>query len=156
MEQHNRKSYLAPPAPKAIGRDGSRESVASAKQLDSSKPRFTPTSGEIPLNIPHDVMSHLHQSPGESRSAVDNQTMGFEHLSLANRDRINSGSPRSARQHRNHRSAEPSPSRPFFPSRSAIPPGGLPMRPAPPPSGPLPTPPSHGESGSWRSYSHRV
>ncbi|KAK2750856.1 MAP kinase kinase (MEK) [Onygenales sp. PD_40] len=81
MEQHNRKSYLAPPAPKAITRDGSRDSISHSRNSEQSpRPRFTPTSGEIPLNISREPSSRMY---GEPRSAVEaSPTMGFEHLSL--------------------------------------------------------------------------
>lgn len=168
MDQANRKSYLAPPAPRAIKRDGSRDSVSHSNSAEKpQKPRFAPT-GEIPLNIPQDP---AQRSPAESRSAIEpsSQTMGFEQLSLSSHDRAANGhhSARSAggrhsSQH-HHRSAESSPQRHHHHTphsagggRSAIPPGGLPIRAAPPPNGPLPTPPNSGEHGSWRGHSHRV
>lgn len=85
MEQHNRKSYLAPPAPRAIKRDGSRDSTAYSpveypldqptqpsshnNQQQQSYP--TPTSGEIPMNF--------SREPGPRNNAG---SLGFENLSL--------------------------------------------------------------------------
>ncbi|EQL29600.1 STE/STE7/MEK1 protein kinase [Blastomyces dermatitidis ATCC 26199] len=89
MEQHNRKSYLAPPAPKAITRDGSRDSISHSRNAETSpRPRFTPTSGEIPLNIAREPNSNSSSSGGarmysDPMSAIEpSSTMGFEHLSL--------------------------------------------------------------------------
>ncbi|OJD20783.1 STE/STE7/MEK1 protein kinase [Blastomyces percursus] len=89
MEQHNRKSYLAPPAPKAITRDGSRDSISHSRNAETSpRPRFTPTSGEIPLNIAREPNSHNSSSSSahmysDPMSAIEpSSTMGFEHLSL--------------------------------------------------------------------------
>ncbi|EEH34973.1 dual specificity protein kinase FUZ7 [Paracoccidioides lutzii Pb01] len=86
MEQHNRKSYLAPPAPKSINRDGSRDSMCHPRTAEPSPaPRFTPTSGEIPLNITREP---LNSSGGlrvysDPMSAMEpSPTVGFEHLSL--------------------------------------------------------------------------
>ncbi|QSS60870.1 MAP kinase [Histoplasma capsulatum] len=87
MEQHNRKSYLAPPAPKAITRDGSRDSISHSRNAEASpRARYTPTSGEIPLNITREPTSNnssAAQMYGDPMSAIEpSSTMGFEHLSL--------------------------------------------------------------------------
>ena len=66
MERHNRKSYLAPPAPRALNRDGSRDSIVQfstdsnstsspdTRSTNSSYQSFTPTSGEIPIIASND------------------------------------------------------------------------------------------------------
>ncbi|OAX77536.1 hypothetical protein ACJ72_08164 [Emergomyces africanus] len=91
MEQHNRKSYLAPPAPKAITRDGSRDSISHSRNAETSpRPHFTPTSGEIPLNIAREPNNNNNNNNstsnriyGDPLSAIEpSSTMGFEHLSL--------------------------------------------------------------------------
>lgn len=102
IQQHNRKSYLAPPAPKAINRDGSRDSPShqepSEKSNKSPRPppppsrhskpqtpqlqqsqqkHVTPTSGEIPVNFSRDS-----ESSSRNRIAVDTpgSSLGLEHL----------------------------------------------------------------------------
>lgn len=83
MDQHNRKSYLAPPAPSSIKRDGSRDSVSRTRQPsdDSPRTRATPTSGEIPLNLARDIKrSEASYKSGTAQSP----TMGLEQLSLHN------------------------------------------------------------------------
>ncbi|OJD09749.1 hypothetical protein AJ78_08948, partial [Emergomyces pasteurianus Ep9510] len=85
MEQHNRKSYLAPPAPKAITRDGSRDSVSHSRNAETSpRTHFSPTSGEIPLNIAREPNNNISgRMYGDPLSAIEpSPTMGFEHLSL--------------------------------------------------------------------------
>ncbi|PGH12258.1 STE/STE7/MEK1 protein kinase [Polytolypa hystricis UAMH7299] len=198
MDQHNRKSYLAPPAPSAITRDGSRDSISHRTPINntpSPNPRFTPTSGEIPLNIAREPTPRGHRENSHSNNisrgagALDlhthnnnhhhpsstsaTPTLGLEHLSLSSSHHLdftnpnysnginpNNGSSRSATaaavRHHNlpTRSNEPSPRQQFAPglpahsassTRSGAAayhhPAGLPMRPAPPPSGPLPAPP---------------
>ncbi|PGH34468.1 STE/STE7/MEK1 protein kinase [[Emmonsia] crescens] len=92
MEQHNRKSYLAPPAPKAINRDGSRDSISHSRNAETSpRPRFTPTSGEIPLNIAREPNNNHSSNSGGGRmygdpmSAIEpSSTINFEQLSLGN------------------------------------------------------------------------
>ncbi|KAL4861495.1 hypothetical protein BDV12DRAFT_64769 [Aspergillus spectabilis] len=63
MERHNRKSYLAPPAPKSLkesSADSSPARVASSVQVQKhvpSKPSRSAT-GDIPLNVVHDTPSY--------------------------------------------------------------------------------------------------
>ena len=75
MERHNRKSYLAPPAPKALKRDGSRDSVVpfsasststssiDTRSTNSSHNAATPTSGEIPILASQDTQYYQSQLP---------------------------------------------------------------------------------------------
>ncbi|KAK2799872.1 MAP kinase kinase (MEK) [Onygenales sp. PD_10] len=166
MEQHNRKSYLAPPAPKAITRDGSRDSISHSRNSEQSpRPRFTPTSGEIPLNISREPSSRMY---GEPRSAVEaSPTMGFEHLSLGSGHHTNGNGTgnnnmgsRSMRGYPGIDTSIPQYASPMSASathtRTAIHSATLPSRPAPPPSGPLPAPPGSAGTGGWRTHSHRT
>ncbi|KAK2757903.1 MAP kinase kinase (MEK) [Arachnomyces sp. PD_36] len=130
MEQHNRKSYLAPPAPKSINRDGSRDSTAMATPRDSPKPPQpqsstsqhhyptppshhntpsqgkypTPTSGEIPLNIaPSDGWPHGYSpNPNSARSPPAAPSLSLEHLSLETNDRHRQPNGSSSSRYQNH------------------------------------------------------
>ncbi|KAL2823505.1 MAP kinase [Aspergillus cavernicola] len=55
MERHNRKSYLAPPAPKSL-----KEDTSSPVVPRPAKPSRSAT-GEIPLNVARDIPSHPRQ-----------------------------------------------------------------------------------------------
>ncbi|PGH10943.1 STE/STE7/MEK1 protein kinase [Helicocarpus griseus UAMH5409] len=183
MEQHNRKSYLAPPAPKAITRDGSRDSISHSRNSETSpRPRFTPTSGEIPLNLAREPSNSSSRGYGDPMSAVEaSPTIGFEHLSLGSGNHSqqdyqehyypngngngngNIGSARTARQYPSHPSIDTSVPQYASPlsasatnTRAAIHSATLLSRPAPPPSGPLPAPPGSAGPAGWRSHSHRI
>ncbi|KAL5043431.1 hypothetical protein BDW71DRAFT_120421 [Aspergillus fruticulosus] len=71
MERHNRKSYLAPPAPKSLKEP--RESSSPA-QVPSPVQKHVPsrpsrgTTGEIPLNVARDSPSHQRQHVPSSQS----------------------------------------------------------------------------------------
>ncbi|KAL4995675.1 kinase-like domain-containing protein [Aspergillus recurvatus] len=71
MERHNRKSYLAPPAPKSLKE--TRESSSPA-QASSPVQKHVPsrpsrgTTGEIPLNVARDSPSYQRQHVPSSQS----------------------------------------------------------------------------------------
>ena len=149
MEKNNRTSYLAPPAPRALNRDGSRDSTSfplskeptipsqnTINSISTSGSRMTPTSGEIPLEIAQQDI------PGSSKSIPSNYRSpalpSLEHLSLeTGSDSDMRPSPKlrinpppiyingnnNGQYPRNDRyepaSAVDPPSRPFFGSRSS-------------------------------------
>lgn len=162
MERHNRKSHLAPqlsPSTQSLLRGESRASPSNSK--DSSASSRTPTSGEIPIS--EDIKYSRQPDPSTARvsasdtngaSSYSSQASGPErpfpprtssnsHIPPA-RQRESSGfNPATAAQIRS----------PGY--NPAIPPSrgkendifgatNLPIRPAPPPSGPLPIPPGAG------------
>jgi mitogen-activated protein kinase kinase len=180
IQAQQRKSYLAPPAPKSLKPDALKETSTTPKALYSESPRSahghpmrahaTPTSGEIPLNIPsegpQDIFHRANTTPNMGRSQA--QFLSLEHLSLETKDaphhndgrrpaRTFAGDPLSA--------VDP-PTRPLFPrvpsstARMGFNTATLPMGAASPPvngppTGPLPAPPtSAGEP--WRSYPYKV
>ncbi|KAI9840618.1 MAG: MAP kinase kinase (MEK) [Thelocarpon superellum] len=127
MEKHNRKSHLAPqlsPSTQALLRS---DEPPSAKYSLSSK---TPTSGEIP------IAGEVKQSPSDHRglAEVNGMPSALRHPGHPPRTSSANGIP--------HVSASL--------ARGSGPGNGighimtttLPMRPAPPPTGPLPAPPS--------------
>lgn len=156
MERHNRKSYLAPPAPKTLNRDGSQDSTSLSNSSDtssyqSSQPRFTPTSGEIPLNIVGGPNTLGRMGTPGARSPPP--PLSLAHLSLETDDLPNGHGSKSTRRAYADEPAsaiEPT-SRPMFPprsssstmvnTRSGLHTAGLPIRAALPPQGPLPPPP---------------
>lgn len=157
MERHNRKSYLAPPAPKAITRDGSRDSTVFPTSAgdevtptnNSYRPQMTPTSGEIPLNYVSDMGS------ARSERAPPPPTLSLQNLSLDTNDiPSTSRSANSRLQQFEPMSAIEQNSRPVFPGRTSSSSAlssrthgsALPVRPTPP-AGPLPPPPV--TTGSW-------
>ena len=152
MEQHNRKSYLAPPAPKHIARDGSSDAVSYSD---------TPTSAEVPLNYAGESSPSMYSDTPTATKVPP--TLGIEHLSIGSYDQINGGGgERTARPANTaQQSSEaylyssPRSSNPY-PPRQGAPSGTLPIRAAPPPTGPLPAPPGSAGTGSWRSQGHRV
>lgn len=166
MESQHRKSYLAPPAPKAINRDGSREvgglpRAPATEALRSSQPSqsasyYTPTSGEIPLNISNDSPSPYGHYPPPSSNATPTANMSratptlpsLEHLSLETQD-FPVGDNRQPPRHYpgDPLSAIDTSSRPLFSrgpntsTKTGLHTATLPMGVAPPPTGPLPPPP---------------
>lgn len=108
MERHNRKSYLLPPAPRALKRDGSRDSVVpfsassttssiDTRSTNSSYNATTPTSGEIPI-LAQDAP--LYQPPPQPSGAATQVPTGIaerspppplslQHLSLETQDAPN-------------------------------------------------------------------
>jgi mitogen-activated protein kinase kinase len=163
MERHNRKSYLAPPPPKSLKdekEESPRRSPAPKPAVSKSSrtPHYTPTSGEIPLNVANEMSSHSRRyhipsnpSPRPSRSTRSPPPISLEHLSLETKDdeyrpgrRAHLGDPVSAleppaRQHVGSRSA----SSHNINSRKPLQSTTLPPRGAPP-SGPLPPAPVPG------------
>ncbi|EGE02545.1 MAP kinase kinase Ste7 [Trichophyton equinum CBS 127.97] len=162
MEQHNRKSYLAPPAPKAITRDGgSGESPSSSGPHTPDETPRQATSGEIPLNIAGDITPRSR--PQATYGIEHSPSMGFEKLSLNTNQaqHYSSGSvPRSSRSPYPHSATStsqgpfaaprPAPSPVYHTTRNGSQSAGLPHLAGPPPKGPLPVPPT---SDSWRSQS---
>ncbi|KAL1962768.1 hypothetical protein VTN77DRAFT_9222 [Rasamsonia byssochlamydoides] len=172
MQAQHRRSYLAPPAPQSLKeanlqpRGANREApTRSSLNVPSHE---TPTSGEIPLNIPSDVTSHGHYRTSASTKTPHNSTPttqdllpSLEHLSLETKDVANGEGRRPSRSFANdpHTAADAAP-RPYLPrasssSRTGLHSTTLPRGAAPPPSGPLPAPPSSA-GDSWRSHSHKV
>lgn len=146
MERHNRKSHLAPqlsPSTQALLRG---ESVPSpSKESAASK---TPTSGEIPIAGDSVKHSPASEQPTVNRVySADANGNGFglyaAQSSLYDRQafppRTSSTFPRESRPKDPdpYNAPIPAPSRPK--ESEAF---NLPIRPAPPPSGPLPPPPT--------------
>lgn len=143
MEKNNRTSYLAPPAPRALNKDGSRDSTILPPPADafatSPPSHMTPTSGEIPLNISqHDVpysnnynspalpsLEHLSlETPTESRFSPKARN-NPPPIYINGNNGPNSAYPSSSHNRYPHRpdptepaSAIEGPSRPFFGARS--------------------------------------
>ncbi|KAK2875129.1 Mitogen-activated protein kinase kinae mst7 [Arthroderma sp. PD_2] len=173
MEQHNRKSYLAPPAPKAITRDGGSGEPPSRSRNQEDTPRqqlFTSqTSGEIPLNIAGDITPRSRQQA--PYGTVDaSPSMGFEKLSISTQQGQNYSSshsqnhgqaPRGSRSPYPHSATStsqgpfavprPAPSPGYHSTRNGSQSAGLPHMTGPPPKGPLPVPPT---PDSWRNQQH--
>ncbi|KAJ6111650.1 Dual specificity protein kinase FUZ7 [Penicillium sp. IBT 18751x] len=147
MERHNRKSYLAPPAPKSLKDtpSASTQSPAAAppapppiskstpvtskplplRQQTSSPYQQHPPSGEIPVNIGNDA--HRYYGPpssqnhhySSSRSTRSPQPPSLEHLSLETKDDNEARAGRmQSRFLGDPVSAVDAPSRPFMSPRS--------------------------------------
>lgn len=178
MERHNRKSYLAPPAPKSL-KDGATptsstsSSAAAATPAPAQAPKQTPTiTTSKPLRTPQqsDMTSeastphrfygsqgHHYSSSGSTRSPAP---PSLEHLSLETRDDESRSGRNPTRHLGDPVSAIDAPSRPFMSPRSVssnntkrtnLTSTTLPIRAAPPPNGPPPPPPVSA-GGSWRGY----
>lgn len=108
MERHNRKSYLAPPAPRALKRDGSRDSVVpfsassttssiDTRSTNSSYNATTPTSGEIPIlaqdapqyQPPPQLSLPATQVPTGIAERSPPPPLSLQHLSLETQDAPN-------------------------------------------------------------------
>lgn len=151
MERHNRKSHLAPqlsPSTQALLRG--EPAVSPSKESSASTASKTPTSGDIPI-AEEDTRPTLtsDQPPVQRALASDvngtsiypSQTVTYERQGFP--PRTSSSITQSPRP-READTLSPSmglPNRPrdsgSFNSSTT-----LPIRPAPPPSGPLPVPPS--------------
>lgn len=144
MERHNRKSHLAPqlsPSTQALLRG---DSVSSpSKESAASK---TPTSGEIPIAGDGVKHSPASEQPTVSRVySADVNGTGLYAAQFSNFDRqafpprTSSTFPRDSRLRDQdvHAASNYTQSRPK--ENEAF---NLPIRPAPPPSGPLPQPPT--------------
>ncbi|PTU19103.1 hypothetical protein P175DRAFT_0510396 [Aspergillus ochraceoroseus IBT 24754] len=171
MERHNRKSYLAPPAPKSLKEDTSSPlpKPAAASQPTTHTPHYPPSSGEIPLNMSQDVSSHQryqhvpsNPSPHNARSTRSPPPVSLEHLSLESKDDEFRPTRRPSRTPLGDSSSSLDPSlRPSLASRSAsshntrsrmpLQNTALPFRAAPPPgSTPSPNP------GSWQRQPNSI
>lgn len=168
MERHNRKSYLAPPAPKSLKSDGTSSDTSYATSAAStasfaSDPRGTPmtarryaspTSGNIPLAAPPFASQ---STPTGIVERSPPPPLSLQHLSLETRDAPNGVGPRANRLAYNDRDNIPEPAsaiepsqRPMFPPRTSssgsvmnrnpLGSAALSLR-QPPPTGPLPAPP---------------
>lgn len=161
MERHNRKSHLAPqlsPSTQALLRG---ESVPSPKDSSASTVSQTPTSGEIPI-----ADEEIKASPRSAQPAVQrvipteingtgmypSQSSNLDRQGFPPRTSSTTGPPSS--RSREGESFSPKNGLPSHPRNSGNfnphprdsgnfnPTTTLPIRPAPPPSGPLPPPPS--------------
>ncbi|KAI9881554.1 MAG: MAP kinase kinase (MEK) [Pleopsidium flavum] len=168
LVRHNRKSHLAPqlsPSTQALLRDGSSSTTSNSSNSKDSK---TPTSAEIPIGsedlkaspppLPMSVRQNINQQqlqdPLYARPATAELASSYDPSDLNG-----SGNIQQYPESRHTRPSYP----PRTSSSSAVSDhsrgGGsfgvtttLPIRPAPPPSGPLPTPPSSSLGG--RSQQH--
>lgn len=161
MERHNRKSHLAPqlsPSTQALLRG---ESVPSPKGSTVSTVSRTPTSSEIPIADEGTKASPRPEQPAIQRvipteingaSMYPSQNSAFDRQGFPPRTSSSTG-PQSSRSResesfspKNGLPSHPRDSGNFNPhprdSGSFNPTTTLPIRPAPPPSGPLPPPPS--------------
>ncbi|RMZ84458.1 hypothetical protein DV738_g485, partial [Chaetothyriales sp. CBS 135597] len=147
MERHNRKSYLAPPAPKSLRSDGSTSDTSFATPATSatSTSSFGNESRSTPVTARKfaspttatttDFSLGLGQAPTQAGSKQSVPTgfversppppLSLQHLSLETPDPITNGS-RSNRLAYSHRDAIPEPasaieptSRPLFPPRTS-------------------------------------
>ena len=161
MERHNRKSHLVPqlsPSTQALLRG---ESVPSPKESTISTVSKTPTSGEIPIADEEIKASpRLDQPPAQRAIPTEingtgmypSQSSAFDRQGFPPRTSSTTGPPSSrSRESEAFTPKSGLPSHPrdsgnFNPhprdSGSFNPTTTLPIRPAPPPSGPLPPPPS--------------
>lgn len=157
MDQHNRKSYLGPPAPKSL-RDAHTSSSASnppSATSDTSRDTYSnPNSAEIPSQVPKDpsprfpyVPSHRQpRSPasGYARYPGESPVPGFRDLSLGNENNGYSSAPHRPRHRDEPQSAISAPKQSTFWGQSTLnrqkpkamlPPGALAnVAPAPPAS----------------------
>ena len=160
MERHNRKSHLAPqlsPSTQALLRG---ESIPSPKEPTVSVSR-TPTSGEIPIADEEVRASPRSEQPVYQRATpteingtgmYPSQSSTFDRQVFPPRTSSTTGPPSSRSREgesftpKNGLPSHPRDSGTFNPhprdSGNFNPTTTLPIRPAPPPSGPLPPPPS--------------
>lgn len=161
MERHNRKSHLAPqlsPSTQILLRG---ESVPSPKEATAPTVSRTPTSGEIPIADEDVKASPRSEQPVVQRvippeingtGMYPSQSSAFDRQGFPPRTSSTTG-PLSSRS-REGESFSPKSGLPSHPRDSGNfnphsrnsgnfnPTTTLPIRPAPPPSGPLPPPPS--------------
>jgi mitogen-activated protein kinase kinase len=172
MERHNRKSYLAPPAPKSLKSDGtgsdtSHNTPATSASSFSTDSRTTPvtarklasptvidTSAPLPHPTQYAQFGHPSHVPTGIVERSPPPPLSLQHLSLETHDApAGNVPPRANRLGFNFRDNIPEPasaieptSRPMFPPRtsssSRLMPQGGLPIRQPPPSGPLPPPPS--------------
>jgi mitogen-activated protein kinase kinase len=133
MERHNRKSYLAPPAPKSLKSDGTSSDTSHTASSASpasfvghlrdtpvtAKRYASPTVGNVP------VVSSQYASQSTPTGIAERSPpppLSLQHLSLETRDAPNGIGSRSNRLHYSDRDNIPEPA-------SAIEPSGRPMFP---------------------------
>ncbi|KAL4924689.1 MAP kinase kinase Ste7 [Aspergillus undulatus] len=164
MERSNRKSYLAPPAPKSLKE--SKESSSPAKtpspvhaQRHAASKSSRSGTGEIPLNVVHDIpphhRGHVSTNSGHysSRSTRSPPPTSLEHLSLESKQdehrptRRPSRTPESGSNLAPMRSSIGSRSASSHNTNSRMPlqSTALPFRAAPSPAGGVPT-----SNSSWQ------
>lgn len=110
MERHNRKSYLAPPAPKSIDKEGHDSSARSPIEIPSARPRQTPTTSEV---------SSIANSSTTPRQPTSRTPITNTHSHNSSASSQSSGQPGSARSTSSYsgRQGPPHPSYPSYPSR---------------------------------------
>lgn len=150
MDRHNRKSYLAPPAPKSLKSDGTTSDSSYATSATStasfaSDSRATPvtarkyaspTSGDIPLAPPQFAIAPpSQQTPTGIVERSPPPPLSLQHLSLETRDAPSGLGPRSNRLGYNDRDNIPEPAsaiessqRPVFPPRTSSNGSAIPSR----------------------------
>ena len=145
MERHNRKSHLAPqlsPSTQSLLRGDSISSPS--KESSASK---TPTSGEIPIagddvktSLPSDTVAVQRALPTDINGAglYSSQSSNFARQAFPPRTSSSSGA--SLSRSRENDGISTPPALQFRPKDNDS--FNLPIRPAPPPSGPLPSPPN--------------
>ncbi|KAL4919090.1 kinase-like domain-containing protein [Aspergillus aurantiobrunneus] len=128
MERHNRKSYLAPPAPKSLkdsqeSPDKAPSPVHVQKHVGSKSSRSA--TGEIPLNVVRDTPSHQRQQAPSNPSHYPSRSnrsppISLEHLSLESKQDEHRPTRRPSRTPLGETSSSLDPSlRPSIGSRSA-------------------------------------
>lgn len=181
MDRHNRRSYLAPPAPKSLNSDGSvsdtwysgstasTSSATTAGNTPITARRLqSPTSGDILIMNPQSPPRQGPKSAGMPVLSIPSgiaersppPPLSLQHLSLETNDMPESQA-RAIRNFGTYNNNIPEPASAIEPRRPMFPPrtsssnnasgarlagpfnAGLSSR-APPPSGPLPTPPHNG------------
>lgn len=161
MEKNNRVSHLAPklsPATQSFLRgdlqSSPKESVTSAST--TSNPAFTPTSGVIPIveddmrPTPITAIQRDPYSDANDTGMYPSQSAGFDRQGFPPRTSSNFSGPPLGRQRDGEAFSPPLPAQ-ARDSGNFNPTTTLPIRPAPPPSGPLPQPPG----GSLRNSQGR-
>lgn len=140
MERHNRKSYLAPPAPKSLKSDGTSSdtsytnSAASTASFGSdtrgtpvtARRYASPTSGNITVAVPQFSSQPSQQTPTGIAERSPPPPLSLQHLSLETRDPPNGISNRANRLGFSERDNIPEPAsaiepsqRPMFPPRTS-------------------------------------
>ena len=144
MERHNRKSHLAPqlsPSTQALLRG--ETTMSPSKETSTSTAARTPTSGDIPIveqdsrALPIPDISQLDINGAYSHQS---QSTHYEQFP----PRSSSGFPQNPSRSRDVDAYSPNPSNARSSSRETnyTTTTTLPIRPAPPPTGPLPQPPT--------------
>ncbi|KEF62613.1 STE/STE7/MEK1 protein kinase [Exophiala aquamarina CBS 119918] len=150
MDRHNRKSYLAPPAPKSLKSDGTTSDSSYATSATStasftSDSRATPvtarkyaspTSGDIPLATPQFALAPpSQQTPTGIVERSPPPPLSLQHLSLETRDAPSGLGSRSNRLGYSDRDNIPEPAsaiepsqRPMFPPRTSSNGSSIPSR----------------------------